>query len=226
MKKRYIATIMLAILSLSIVGCDKKEVSPTKNELGVVTQQKPDDQTKKKVEEEAKLKAKAEADQKTPQAAAKPDNQAKKKAEEEAKQKVKAKVDQKTPQVVAKSNPKPTTTTTKKVTKFEDYNNPRFLDNCVNINPEQAYYEGNKFVIIAYVTNGINSNIYNVNVKNITVSNDQGVIASDGFGVMQGATIGTKQFITWKFTFSASSVKMQGADLQYLKTKSGTTYNY
>jgi len=99
---------------------------------------------------------------------------------------------------------------------------PMFNENCLNINPDRVYYEGDSLVLDAYVTNGFNRTVYNIEVDNITLSNESGVIASDKFGVMKGASIGPHQYIKWTFKFPAASIKKQNADLNYLHTKSAT----
>ncbi|AGX41938.1 SLAP domain-containing protein [Clostridium saccharobutylicum] len=103
---------------------------------------------------------------------------------------------------------------------------PIFLENCVNISPGRVYYEGDSLVLDAYVTNGLNRTVYDIGVDNITLSNESGVIASDEFSVMKGASIGPHQYIKWTFTFPAASIKKQNADLNYLHTSSKTNYNY
>jgi SLAP domain-containing protein len=97
---------------------------------------------------------------------------------------------------------------------------PIFLENCININPDRVYYDGDSLVLDAYVTNGFNSTAYNIGVDNITLSNESGVIASAKFGGMKGASIGPHQYIKWTFTFPAASIKKQNADLNYLHTQS------
>lgn len=103
---------------------------------------------------------------------------------------------------------------------------PMFNENCVNISPSRVYYDGDSLVLDAYVTNGLNRTVYNIEVDNITLSNESGVIASDKFSVMKGASIGPHQYIKWTFTFPAASIKKQNADLNYLHYSSKTNYDY
>lgn len=103
---------------------------------------------------------------------------------------------------------------------------PLFNEKCVNINPGRVYYDGDSLVLDAYVTNGLDCTVYNVQVDNITLSNKSGVIASDTFGIMKDASIGPHQFIKWTFKFPAGSIKKQNAELNNLRTESDTKYKY
>lgn len=103
---------------------------------------------------------------------------------------------------------------------------PLFNEKCVNINPGRVYYDGDSLVLDAYVTNGLDYTVYNIQVDNITLSNKSELIASDTFGLIKNASIGPHQFIKWTFKFPAGSVKKQNAELNNLRTESNTKYKY
>ncbi len=87
----------------------------------------------------------------------------------------------------------------------------------VSIKPAYVYWEDGKLIAQCYVINGFNYNVYNIEVKELTFSNGDGVIASGaGFGVCEGLTLAPFTYATWTFTFSGDSVINYGANLSHL----------
>ena len=115
--------------------------------------------------------------------------------------------------------------TSKRVTEFIG-GGPEFLANSVHINPKRVYYENNNLVMVAWVTNGFQSTVFNIHNVEIRLSNKEGVIAHGFFGELQGLQIGPGGAAEWTFVFSKDAVIKKDADLGYLKTESRTAYNY
>lgn len=103
---------------------------------------------------------------------------------------------------------------------------PIFNENAVNLNPSNVYYNGDSLVVEAYVTNGLNSTIFNINLDEFTLANNSGVIASAAFGNITDLVINPHQAIKWTFIFNGNDLKIKNADLSYLEWKSKTRYNY
>lgn len=209
MKRKIISLSVIAILILSLIGCGQdKKVATQQLETNKVDTTKDEDsgQTKGKAENEPSKTTQTEAN-KNGNLDSEKDNGK---------------------NVIPKTNNKTSDVNVQKQAKANVFTNeqPIFNDGCVNINPSKVYYNGNSLVVEAYVTNALDSTIFNIQVDNFILANKSGVIASDAFGTMKGASIGPHQFIKWTFKFAADSIKKQNADLSYLEYRSNTRYNF
>jgi len=107
---------------------------------------------------------------------------------------------------------------------------PQFRTSAININLYEVWYENGKLHARAFITNGFNSTASNINVKDLKISNSDGIIAEGSFGILKNATnatIAPNGYITWVFTFSGDALKVQNADLTgHLRAESTIEYKY
>lgn len=93
------------------------------------------------------------------------------------------------------------------------------------VQPRYVRWENGKLVADCFVINGTDKLIYNINIKALKFSNDDGVIATGGFGVLEGLSLAPNSYVTWTFSFSGDAVKAYGAQLGHLITDSSWGYS-
>ena len=93
------------------------------------------------------------------------------------------------------------------------------------VQPRYVRWENGKLVAECFVINGTDKMIYNINIKSLQFSNDDGVIATGGFGVLNNLTLAPNSYVTWTFTFSGDAVKAYGAQLGHLFTDCSWGYS-
>ena len=131
-----------------------------------------------------------------------------------------------TPTEAPTKKPTPTEAPTTKNNVYENYNAGQFFYNNVHMEPRLVYWDKGELVTEYVITNGCNVSVFNINVKEITISNKNGIIASGQFGVMNNAVIAGNGYIIWTFRFPASCVYVQGADLSYIESTYNVAFNY
>ena len=119
---------------------------------------------------------------------------------------------------------KPSTTTTNVF--FNDTNNAYDI-NALSIKPRYVYWKDGDLYAECFVINGFSHNVFNIDVKSITLSNASGVIAQgEGFGVLSNVTLAPRTYIVWGFKFSGADIKNSGADLSSLLCNARVSNNY
>ena len=98
---------------------------------------------------------------------------------------------------------------------FNDSNNAIDV-NAVSIKPRYVYWDNGSLVAECFVINGFSHNVYNIDVKALSFSNDAGLIASAGFGTLNGATIAPNSYLVWTFSFAPDTVAANNALLSHL----------
>jgi len=108
---------------------------------------------------------------------------------------------------------------------FNDSNS--FYDvNNLSIRPRHVYWEGDKLIAECFVTNGQDTMAYNIDVKKLAFSNEQGPIADAVFGTIDGLTVPAYGHTIWTFGFSGEAVLNAGADLSSLHYESNVSYSH
>lgn len=106
-------------------------------------------------------------------------------------------------------------------------NDTSYLTDNLTIRPAYVYWQDGKLIAECYIINGFSHSVFNINVKEITLANSDGVIASGaGFGICNGLTLAPYTYARWTFTFSGDSVINYGADLSRLICDASTSNNY
>ena len=108
---------------------------------------------------------------------------------------------------------------------LNDANNSIDL-NAISIKPRYVYWKDGKLVAECFVINGFSHAVGKINVKSLTISNDDGVIASAAFGELDGVVLSYGQYCVWKFTFPADCVNAYNADLHHLLVQYNCTNIY
>ena len=106
-------------------------------------------------------------------------------------------------------------------------NNNNFYDqNAVSVRPKHVYWENGKLVAKCFVVNGFNHPVFNIEVKNLSFSNKDGLIAEGAFGKLNGVTLQPYTHIEWTFTFPADCIAKYGADITSLIYNSNVSNNF
>lgn len=106
-------------------------------------------------------------------------------------------------------------------------NNNNFYDqNAVSVRPKHVYWENGKLVAKCFVVNGFNHPVFNINVKKLSFSNKDGLIAEGVFGKLNGVTLQPYTHVEWTFTFSADCIAKYGADITSLIYNSSVENNF
>lgn len=98
--------------------------------------------------------------------------------------------------------------------------------NAVAIKPRYVYWENGQLVAECFVINGFPHTIGNINVKALEIYNESGLIASGGFGELQGLVLPSGYHGVWKFVFNAGSVSQPNAALQSLTLRYNVSNTY
>jgi SLAP domain-containing protein len=113
--------------------------------------------------------------------------------------------------------------TTKPVAQIEasEYfsENPVISVESIHISPKHVYYKDSVLYMDAYVYNGFNHNVFNINNIGIKLSNKSGLIAEANFEGLENSVIDLNTYIVWTFVFSQDEIKQQNANLQTLTTE-------
>lgn len=125
-------------------------------------------------------------------------------------------------------NPGPETPTPAPIkNEFFNANNNTIDLNAVSIKPRHVYWKDGDLYAECFVINGFSHNVFNINVKSITISNKSGVIAKgEGFGVLNNVVIAPNTHVIWGFKFTGDAVKASGADLSTLTCQASVSNNY
>ncbi len=109
---------------------------------------------------------------------------------------------------------------------FNDQNNA-FDVNALSIKPRYVYWKDGDLYAECFVINGYSHNVFNIDVKSITISNKSGVIAEGtDFGKLNGITLAPRTHVVWGFKFTGDAVKKYGADLSTLTCNARVSNNY
>lgn len=115
---------------------------------------------------------------------------------------------------------------------FHGTTNPQPLMNSINIQSVNIYESNGVLVMEAYVINGFNRTVWDINSVQIQLSDRNGnVFAAADFGTLLNsdgstAVIGANSYVPWTFTFKKDSYDLTNADLSMVNTKSSCGYNY
>lgn len=108
---------------------------------------------------------------------------------------------------------------------FNDTNNTYDI-NAISIKPRYVYWQDGCLYAECFVINGFAHNVYNINVKSLSVANNNGVIAAANFSTLDGVTLAPYSHIVWTFCFSVDCVNSPNADLSQLIVSASTSNNY
>ncbi len=109
---------------------------------------------------------------------------------------------------------------------FLNENNNFYDQNAISVRPKYVYWYDGKLVAKCFVVNGFNHPVYNINVKNLTFKNKDGLIAEGSFGTLNGVTLQPYTHVEWTFTFSSDCVAKYAADLTELIYESNVSNNF
>lgn len=109
---------------------------------------------------------------------------------------------------------------------FYSPDNTAFDANALSIKPGRVYYDGETLVAECFVINGFGHNVYGITVKELSLSNEDGLIASAGFGELRGLALAPYTYSTWTFRFSADCIERMNADLTESLICNAKTSNY
>ncbi len=109
---------------------------------------------------------------------------------------------------------------------FFNENNNGIDTNAVSIKPRYVYWENGQLVAECFVINGFPHTIANINVKALEIYNESGLIASGGFGELQGLVLPSGYHGVWKFVFNADCVSQVNAALQSLTLRYNVSNTY
>lgn len=199
MKKGLLSMLLVLVIAISMAGCKAKEDKAT-----AINNSKPTTATQgenKKTETTPSTTKPAES---TPTTA------------------------QKTETKTASTTPSNSTTPASTAPASKEYfsNNPVLGNDAIQISPKHVYYKDSKLYMDAFVYNGFNHNVFNINNIGIKLSNKSGVIAEAKFANMGNASIAQNSYIVWTFIFEKDAIKMNNADLGYLKTEFACDNSY
>ncbi len=88
--------------------------------------------------------------------------------------------------------------------------------NTIAIKPRHVYWENGKLVAECFVINGFAHTVGNIDVELLQIYNSDGLVASGGFGVLQGLVLSSGYHVVWKFTFNEDCIACPNAQLQSL----------
>ena len=109
---------------------------------------------------------------------------------------------------------------------FLNENNNFYDQNAVSVRPKYVYWYDGKLIAECFVVNGFNHPVYNINVKSLSLSNADGLIAEGSFGSLEGVTLQPYTHVVWTFTFSADCIAKYGADITSLIYNSNVSNNF
>ena len=109
---------------------------------------------------------------------------------------------------------------------FLNENNNFYDKDAVSVRPKYVYWHDGKLVAECFVVNGFDHPVFNINVKKLSFSNGDGLIAEGAFGKLDGVTLQPHTHIVWTFTFSADCIAKYGADITSLIYNSNVSNNY
>lgn len=108
---------------------------------------------------------------------------------------------------------------------FNDENNI-VEENNISIRPRYVYWDNGYLVAECYVINGYSYPITEINVEELYVYNNSGLIAAASFGIMNNVVLQPNEHVIWTFRFAPDTIFMQGADLSELSFKYTCGYVY
>jgi len=110
---------------------------------------------------------------------------------------------------------------------FFNPNNNAYDIDAVSIKPRRVYWKDGMLVAECFVINGFSHNVYNIDVKELSFANEDGLVASGiDFGVLEGVVLGPYTNTLWTFTFSGEAVDNYGAALGTLNCQSRVSNSY
>ena len=132
-------------------------------------------------------------------------------------------------QISTPQSSKPSQTSTPQQSSAEKprFSNPdakKIKKDTLSINPSELYYDGNDLVAVCYICNGYSKTLKDIDVVEFTISNDKGVIASKGFGILKDVTIAPDKSSKWTFRFSGSDIKQNPDNFNVLYWESKASF--
>ena len=109
---------------------------------------------------------------------------------------------------------------------FLNENNNFYDKNAVLVRPKYVYWHDGKLVAQCFVVNGFDHPVFNINVKKLSFSNKDGLVAEGAFGKLNGVTLQPYTHVEWTFTFSADCIAKYGADITELIYRSSVDNNF
>lgn len=103
---------------------------------------------------------------------------------------------------------------------------PQMVDNVVCISPKRVYYKNGKLIMNAYIYNGFEYEIFNINNVTIKLGNGQELIAEANFGSLDDLSLEYKSYAEWTFTFDVDAVIINDSDLSDLTWETNCSYSY
>ncbi len=90
---------------------------------------------------------------------------------------------------------------------------PVYKTGEVALSPYKVWYEDGYLYADMYITNGRTTDVFDIEVTNLKLSNSAGVLAEAPFQPLTGAVIEPNTYEVWTFRYSGSSIKQRNGDL-------------
>lgn len=105
---------------------------------------------------------------------------------------------------------------------------PDLLLNGVSIDPYLIKFNDNHLTVEAFVINGFEYSVYNIDVHElkITNENDEVISMASSFGVLENAIIAPLSYIKWTFNFYNDTIVKTDDDFNSIKCYSKVYYQY
>jgi SLAP domain-containing protein len=108
---------------------------------------------------------------------------------------------------------------------FNDENNIIEANN-ISIRPRCVYWDNGYLVAECFVINGYSYPITEINVEELYIYNNSGLIAAASFGIINNVVLQPNEHVVWTFKFAPNTIYMQNADLSELNLKYSCGYVY
>ncbi len=109
---------------------------------------------------------------------------------------------------------------------FLNENNNFYDKDAVSVRPKYVYWYDGKLIAECFVVNGFDHPVFNIDVKKLSFSNEDGLIAEGVFGKLNGVTLQPHTHIVWTFTFSEDCIAKYAADITSLIYNSNVENNF
>lgn len=86
-----------------------------------------------------------------------------------------------------------------------------FMETGPNFTPYKAWYEGDKLYVDCHIKNETRNSIRDLNISKLMISNEDGIIGENDFGLLQEIVLGPNEQMDYEFVFPIGTFKQ--ADL-------------
>lgn len=109
-------------------------------------------------------------------------------------------------------------------TVFYDDDGPEFEKDELVIQPYHVYYEGDELVVVSYIMNGTEKKVRNIDVKSMTLIQDEKTVAAAGFGKLEDLSLSPNKYVEWSFRFPKDTIFAEEIDFYGLEIKTNSSY--